>query len=151
MSEPKFIPKPGQTDFTNIRYAPVINALVVHGGKILLVKRSDVLKFYPGYWHCIAGFLDDSQSIEDKTREELREELGLAAGDIASIERGVPRIFEAPEYGKTYLTVPVLVHVKTDAFRLDWEASCAAWFAPAEAKKLNLIPGFIDILDQYFP
>jgi len=27
-------------------------------GKILLFKRSDDLKFYPGYWHCIAGFID---------------------------------------------------------------------------------------------
>ena len=41
----KFQPKPGQVDFTNIRYAPVANCVLFNEGKILLVKRSDeVLK-----------------------------------------------------------------------------------------------------------
>lgn len=38
MQEPKFVPKPGQTDYSNIRYAPVINCVLKHGDMILLVQ-----------------------------------------------------------------------------------------------------------------
>ena len=35
-----FKPKPGQTDFTNIRWAPVINCVLKYENKILVVKRN---------------------------------------------------------------------------------------------------------------
>lgn len=77
MSKPKFKPKPGQVDFTNIRWAPVINCVVKHQDKILLVKRSKELNLYPGYWNGISGFLDDQRSLTEKVEEEIKEELGI--------------------------------------------------------------------------
>lgn len=148
---PKFVPKAGQTDFTHIRYAPVINVIVARTGKILMVRRSDELHFYPGRWHCIAGFLDDQQSIEEKTAEELREELGWQQRDFRIVARGQVHIVEAPHYGKTYFVVPVLVEAGTAKLELDWEASGAKWFAPKAVKRLELIPGFVETLAQFFP
>lgn len=150
MPEPTFVPKAGQTDYTNIRYAPVVNVVVAQAGKILLVQRSRDLRFYPGFWHCVAGFLDDSQSIEDKAREELREELGLTAADILGLERAQPVLVEAPEYAKTYLVVPVMARVNTAGFTLDWEASRARWVTPAQARRLKLVPGFAEVLARFF-
>lgn len=151
MSEPKFVPKPGQVDYTNIRYAPVMNIVVVKGDKVLLVQRSADMRLYPSYWNGISGFLDDHQSIEEKVREELREELGLGAKQIKSITRGQVLLQEAPEYRKTWLVVPVCVEAATESFTLDWEAQRAKWFTPAEAAQLDLLPGFIDVLAQFFP
>ena len=37
MTERKFVAQPGQVDYTSIRYAPVVNAVVTNGGKVLLV------------------------------------------------------------------------------------------------------------------
>ena len=62
----KFQPKPGQIDYTNIKWAPVINCVVKHGDKILIVKRSPDLKFYPGWWNGLGGFLDDDKELEEK-------------------------------------------------------------------------------------
>ncbi len=151
MAEPKFVPKPGQVDFTHIRYAPVLNVIVTHEDNVLMVQRSEDLKFYPGYWHCIAGFLDDDQSIEEKVAEELREELGWDANDFTVVKRGQARIDESERYSKTYLVVPVLVEAKSNAVKLDWEASDAKWFAPGEIKALKLLPGFLETLAQFFP
>ena len=151
MAEPKFVPKPGQVDYTNIRYAPVINVVVVHKGKVLMVRRSDDLRFYPGYWHCVAGFLDDSQSIEEKVREELREEIDLGDDQIISMQRGQIVLSEAPDYGKTYLIVPVLVQAASAEVRLDWEASRAEWLVPAEARQRKLVPGLAEVFNQFFP
>lgn len=71
MKEPKSTPKPGQVDYTNIRYAPVVNIVVTHAGKILLVQRSKNMRLYPGFWNGVSGFLDYAKSIWEKVREEL--------------------------------------------------------------------------------
>lgn len=151
MPQPKFIPKPGQVDYTNIRYAPSINIVVEHEGKIFCVQRSPDMRLYPNYWDWVCGFLDDDKSIEEKAYEELSEELGLDTEDIESLTRGEPWIDEAPEYRKTWLLVPVLAKVRTDHFTLDWEASQGAWFTPHELKKLDLVPESLRTAEQFFP
>ncbi|SRR6266568_4130649 len=151
MTEPKFTPKPGQTDYTHIRYTPVINCVVVRADKILLVQRSAGMRLYPNYWNGISGFLDDDKSIEEKAGEELGEELGIVTKDIVSIRCGQVILQEAPDYGKTWLVVPVLTTIRAVDLQTDWEAVAAQWFAPAEVPKLDLLPGFIDVFRQFFP
>lgn len=148
--EPRFQPKPGQVDFTDVRWAPVVNCVVKYGRKILLVKRSDTLRLYPGYWNGISGFLDDKKSLEEKVQEELREELGIKKSQIVSIKLG--KIFdqEAPKYKKTWIVHPVLVTVSTDAVTLDWEAREYQWLLPREVWQLKLLPGFEQVLQSFF-
>ena len=152
MTQPKFIPKPGQVDYTNIRYVPTVNSIVTHDGKILCVKRSPDLRLFPNYWDWVCGFLDDNKSIEDKAREELSEELGLTDKDIVSFKRGEPILEETPQYHKTWFIIPLLVEVRTEAYTLLEEASEAGWFEPQELKKLNLVPGrTLEMAAQFFP
>ncbi|HUB94172.1 MAG TPA: NUDIX domain-containing protein [Verrucomicrobiae bacterium] len=151
MTEPKFVPKPGQVDYTNIRYCPVVNVIPVYEHKVLLVQRSAELNFYPNYWHCIAGFLDDQQSITEKAYEELREELGWQPIDVPELSLGQVVITEAPEYRKTYLVIPMLARVKHLEFKLDWEAQRAKWYTPNEIQLLRLLPGFESVIDQFLP
>lgn len=151
MAEHKFVPKPGQIDYTNIRYAPCIKVIPVHDGKILVAKRTTERRLYPGYWDFINGFLDDKCSIEEKATEELAEEVGIGSGDVASFKRGKAAISEDPDYGKTWLIVPVLAEVKTAKFDLDWEATEAKWLTPSEAASIEMIPGTLEIVSQFFP
>lgn len=150
MAEPKFIPKPGQVDYTNIRYVPVINIIVAHGGKILLVQRDAGMRLYPGYWNGISGFLDDSQDIVAKVHEELREELGLIARHVTDVKQAPMFMQDAPEYHKTWLVVPVLAAVDNNEFQLNWEAQRAQWFTPAQAKQQRLLPGCETVLGRFF-
>ncbi len=83
-----FTPRPGQVDYTHARFAPVINCVLRHNGKVLVVKRSSTLNFYPGLWNGISGFLDDDKTLEEKVKEELREEAGIEAGSIRTITLG---------------------------------------------------------------
>lgn len=149
MAEPKFIPKPGQTDYTNIRYAPVINCVVIHKGKVLLVQRDKEMRLYPNYWNGISGFLDDQQDIEGKVYEELQEELSIDKPAVKEIQRGQVLLQESPEYNKTWLVVPVLVKIDTKDFKLNWEASRASWFAIEDISSLSLLPGFGQVLAQF--
>lgn len=143
-----FQPKPGQTDYTHIRYAPVVNCVLFCEGKILLVKRSKDLKFYPNVWNGISGFLDDGKDFEEKVKEEVSEEVGVAEENIVSIRRGEILHQDEPKYGKTWIVHPVLVEVKTNVITLDWEAREYRWLSIDEAKKLNFLPGFDEVLSR---
>lgn len=148
MGEPKFKPKPRQIDYTNARWAPVINCVLKYGNKILIVKRSEELRLYPGYWNGVSGFLDDEKSLEEKVKEELREELGIEEKNIARIRLGEVFDQEEPNYKKTWIVHPVLVEVNTDAVKLDWEAKSYKWVEPSEAKSFDLLPGFDKVLEK---
>lgn len=150
MNEPVFKPKPGQTDYTNIKRAPVINCVVKYKDKILLVQRSSNMKFYPGFWNGISGFLDDSKTVAEKVKDELQEELGVEEKNIVAITQG--DIFEQEEqkYDKIWIVHPVLVEMGTDTIRLDWEAQHYQWVSLAEAKSFNLLPGFERVLENLF-
>lgn len=146
----KFVPKPGQTDYTNIRYSPVINCVVAHKNKILLVHRSRELNFYPDCWNGISGFLDDHQSVEDKVKEELLEEVFIDETQIESIKRGAILVQEDNELNKTWIVFTMHVHVTTDKIELSWEAQDYKWFALDEIKKLKLLPGFKEVIAQFY-
>ena len=144
----KFEPKPGQTDYTNIRRAPVINCVIQRRDKILIVQRSSSLNFYPNFWNGISGFLDDERSVSKKARDEILEETGIGEEDIISIKEGKVFEQEEPKYDKTWIVHPVLVQVKTDEIKLDWEAQGYEWINPSDAMTYDLLPGFDRVLES---
>lgn len=144
----KFILKSGQVDYTQARWAPVINCVVRHRGRILVVRRNKKSNFYPGYWNGVSGFLDDRRSLKEKVADELREELGIVKKHIKRIQFGEIFDEEAPKYKKTWIVHPVLVDVDTDTIKLDWEAEDYKWTNPADAYKLKLLPGFNEVLEK---
>lgn len=151
MRKPVFKPKPGQIDYTHARWAPVINCVLKYKSKILVVQRSESLNFYPGYWNGISGFLDDQRSLNEKVTDELREEIGMSKNDIKRIRLGEIFDQEEPKYKKTWIVHPVLVEVKTDKVRIDWEAKNYRWAMLQEVKKLKLLPGFDEVLKKLYP
>ncbi len=147
MKEEKFKPKLGQVDFTNIRWCPVINCVLEYDGKFLIVQRSAGMRLYPSYWNGLSGFLDDNKSLEQKVFQELKQEVGLNKKDIISINVG--QIFEqdAPKYKKTWIVHPVLIKVKTDKIKIDWEAQNYKWEHINKIREMQLLPGFDKVLD----
>jgi isopentenyldiphosphate isomerase len=151
MKKPSFKPKPGQVDFTNARWAPVINCVLKYKNKLLVVQRSKELNFYPGYWNGVSGFLDDKKNLNQKVLDELREEIGILKSDIKNIRLGEIFDQEEPKYKRTWIVHPVLVEVKTDKIKLDWEAKNHKWLTFQEVKKLKLLPGFNEVLRRLSP
>lgn len=148
MDKPKFKLKPGQVNFTNIRFCPVINCVVQYGEKFLIVERSDKLRLYPKYWNGISGFLDDDKDIKEKIKDELREELGIGEDDIVSIHLGEIFDQDASEYKKTWIVHPVLVVIKTDKITLDWEAERYEWVKLEEIKNYKTVPSFDMVVER---
>lgn len=122
-----------------------------YDGKILIVQRSPTMRLYPNFWNGISGFLDDTRNIEEKVRDELREELGIEESNILSIHRGLVFDQEEEKYSKTWIVHPVLVDIKTEKIKLDWEAQNYKWINVEDAKTFDLLPGFDKVLASLFP
>ncbi|MFC1644637.1 NUDIX domain-containing protein [Patescibacteria group bacterium] len=142
----KFQPKKGQIDYTNVHWCPVMNCVVMHKDKILIVQRSSAVGFYPEYWNGISGFLDDDRSLEMKVREEIEEELGIDSQKIESIELGEIFHQKSEQYNKTWIVHPVLVEVSTDEVKTDWEAQGYRWISMKEVYDYKLLPGFDKVI-----
>jgi isopentenyldiphosphate isomerase len=152
MSIPTFVPKPGQIDYTHASVAPVLNCVVRHGEKILIVKRNSKMIFHPGVWNGISGFLDEpSKTVREKIEEEIHEELGLQPDAIVAIKEGKVLEQDDREYNKKWIVHPALVDVSTDNIRLDWEAEQFAWIAPHELSNFELLPGYDVVVKSFFP
>ena len=150
-SEPPFTSRPGQVDYTNIRYTPVVTCVVRQKDMVLVVQRSPTMRLYPGLWNGISGFLDDDKSIEEKTIEELQEELGITAGEIIAMRRGTIFHQEAPDHKKTWIVHPLLVDVTSREVTLDWEAREYRWVTVPEVGELECVPGFEKVIAALFP
>lgn len=148
--EPRFVPRQGQKDFTSVRCAPVLNCIVYHERRILLVHRSATLRFYPGFWNGISGFLDDGSSVVQKAKAELLEEVGIGPSEILSIEEGAVFTQEELHYQKTWIVHPVLVQVATTRISFNWEAQAFRWVSVPSARRLKLLPGFDRVLATFF-
>lgn len=144
----KFKPRKGQTDYTDIHWAPIINCVLEFKGKFLIVQRNKNLNFYPNYWNGISGFLDDDKTLVEKIKKEIEEELNLKSTQIDSIKLGNIFHQKAPEYNKTWIVHPVLVRVKTDKIKLNWEAQNFKWIKLDKISEFNLLPGFDAVLQE---
>lgn len=151
MTQPKFIPKPGQVDYTDIRYCPVVNCIVRYGNEILLQQRSPDMRLYPGYWSGVSGFLDTNEDIQEKIHEELSEEFGIKPKQVAEVKIGSVIVQEAPEYGKTWIVFPALTTLTEKVTpKKNWEVAKTQWLLPRSASELDLLPGFKTVLATFF-
>lgn len=137
-----------KVDYTNIHWAPVVNCVVSYNGKVLLVKRSDKVGFYPNYWNGISGFLDDDRTLKEKVIEELEKEIGIGLDQIESMQFG--EIFHEPslDYKKTWIVHPVLVELKTGKIKTNWEADEYKWVYLDKIDEYEILPGFKRVIKK---
>ncbi len=146
-----FKAKPGQRDYTHAREAPVVNSVLECAGKILLVRRSEKLGFYPGLWSGITGFLDDEKNPEDKLKEEIREELGIGDDNLGQIESALPFEIEDTRYSKRWTIHPLKAILLTKEVELNWEAEEYVWISPEKIYEYNLLPGYDRVFKIFYP
>lgn len=59
------------------RFLVIVEGVLLKGGKVLVVKRSESKKFLPGFWEIPGGKVDFGEAPEQAVVREMREETGL--------------------------------------------------------------------------
>ncbi len=118
----------------------VVTAFLRHQGKILLVKRSEKVGSYRGYWSAISGYLEDPTPLAQAQRE-IREETGLESDDIQLIRCGKPLVIPSPEHHCCWVVHPFLFDIKNPhQIKLDWENSELSWLDPTSIDTYITVP-----------
>lgn len=135
----------GRIDYSDADTALALGIIVLSEGKLLLVKRSDEVSFYPGKWNWPSGFIDEPKPLRQLAEQELHEETGITHEQIADIAYASPITLNDPDLGKTWVIYPVLVYVtNVPQPVLNWEAEDFAWVEPHDINTYDTIPGVAD-------
>jgi len=135
-------------DYTHARSAPVIVIFVKYRDKFILVKRSTKMLTYQGLWSCIAGFVDDEKTVEEKVIFEMEEELGLKREDLKEIKEIDTYLFLDKDLDREWIRHLYFVEITNPNVKLSWEHSEMVWVTAEEAKTYETTPGFNEDLEK---
>ena len=116
----------------------VVTCFLEHGGKILVLKRSEKVGTYRGKWSAVAGYIEKDEKPDDTARKEMREEVGVT--DAKLMKRGEPHEFYDLDLGIVWMVHPYRFAVESDKVQLDWENVESKWILPEELKLYDIVP-----------
>lgn len=137
------------TDYTHAKSAPVIVIFVKYRDKFLLVKRSEKMLTYQNLWSCLAGFVDEERTMEEKVAFEIEEELGLKREDIKEIKKGDTYLFVDENLDREWIRHMYLVEITNPNIKLSWEHSELVWITPEEVEGYETTPGLKEDLKKF--
>lgn len=139
----------GRIDYTNERVCYALNCIVVCGNEVLLARRGWDVIAYPGTINGISGFIDRTDiSVEEQASIELREEVQAPLDKLARLIVCGPIVQTDEAINREWHVYPVLAEF-SEKFEpeINWENKEASWHTVTEAKKLELMPGFREVLE----
>jgi 8-oxo-dGTP pyrophosphatase MutT (NUDIX family) len=120
-------------------------------GKILVLKRSDKVRTYKGFWSGVAGYVEEGEQPIDTAFKEISEEVGLARKDVEFIRQGDPVEFTDIYENRPYdwFIYPFLFKTrKKGKINIDWEHTTYKWIPPQEVDKLDTVPHFKTVVSR---
>ena len=120
------------------------SAAIIENGKILLIKRSDTVSTYPGYWTFPSGGVEETdKTIQDTVIREVKEEVGLLFAPQNKFG-----FYENISNGKRYFS---LVHLGKWSGKITLqkeEASQWNFFSYSETKGIKIAFAYRDTLQD---
>ncbi len=116
----------------------VDNIITNDQGQILLIKRSQQEKNFPGKWGLVSGFMEWGETVEDALKREAREEVGIEV----EVVRFVGRYYDSPDRhpSKTTVCLPHICKIVKGEPTVNQpeEVQEVKWVDPAEVKNLDM-------------
>ena len=130
---------------TGLKKRTVVTAFLSHGGRVLLVRRSDRVGSYRGRWSAISGYLEEPTPLQQAWRE-IREETGLETG-VRLISSAPPLEVTDTDLGVCWVVHPFLFAIDDpQQIRLDWENIELVWASPEQLTEYETVPALADAL-----
>jgi dATP pyrophosphohydrolase len=106
--------------------------------KILLLKRADNLKIYPGIWQVITGTMEEGEKAIDTAKREINEETGIDVSNIYTVPY-VTSFFNAQKDSVNFSPVFGMI-TKRENVIISEEHSDCGWFTLQECDKMLVLP-----------
>jgi len=120
----------------------VVTCFLTYKKKILLLKRSNDVKTYKGYWAGISGYVEKNEEPLETAVKEIVEETGLKTTDFKLVKRGKPIKFKDNHVEKLFhWTIhPFLFSTEINKIQIDWEHTDYKWVFPEEITNFQTVP-----------
>ena len=132
----------------------VVTVLLVNNEeKILILKRSNLVKTYKGLWGGVAGYIEEDEKPNETALKEIKEEVGLENEDVELLKQMDPIFFTDYYEGKKYdwKIFPFLFKIKEKRkIIIDWEHSQYRWISPSQIQKFKTVPHLKEIVSKLF-
>ncbi|MCF6218758.1 MAG: NUDIX pyrophosphatase [Gammaproteobacteria bacterium] len=117
----------------------VVTAFLRYENRILLLKRSDKVETYPGFWSGVSGYL--GEDAMNQARQEISEETGLADEQLSFVCGGEPLDVPAPELDTCWQVHPFLFDIADpDLVTLNWESETFRWVKAEDIHGMETVP-----------
>jgi 8-oxo-dGTP diphosphatase len=129
----------------------VVTSIVESQGRILILRRSDLVRTYKGQWGGVAGYVEPDEEPTQTAFKELREETGFMPDQVELVLQDDPIAFTDVYREERYDWVvhPFLFHLKTHCEpTIDWEHSEYTWVDPSELSAYDTVPHFKDTVEK---
>lgn len=113
-------------------------------GKILLMKRVNEIRLFPGKWDFPSGNVENESAAQAAVRE-LEEETGIDA----DVERSAESFTVETEYGSIKI-YPFLFEVSNPVVRMNWKHDKFEWIDPRDLEDYDTVDGLkrdLEVLD----
>lgn len=124
----------------------VVTCVLIHEGKILLLKRSDKVGTHRGKWACVSGYVEKGDIITERAAREVEEETGLSNVNAKMEMEGKPVKFFDDTEKKTWTVHPFLFRSNTDAVKIDWEHTEYRWIKPSDIVRYDTVPKLKEVV-----
>jgi len=128
-------------------HTKIVTSFLMNGDKILILRRSDMVKSMKGLWAGVSGIIEKDEEPLDRAKIEILEELGLVNEHIKLLNSSKQMIIESPQYkNHKWEIFPFLFETQNTEIKLNWENSEFKWINPDQLNEFNTVPDLEKIL-----
>ena len=109
-------------------------AFVYCNGRVLLLRRSRLMRSMPGLWAAVSGVVEGSEDTLERARTEIYEETGM--DNVRPLASCAP--VAIPHHD--IVVHPFLFGAYDGVVRLNWENDLYAWIRPTDIVRYRTVP-----------
>ena len=126
----------------------VATSILKNSDEILILKRSEKVGSFQGYWSGCSGYIEKNETPEETSLKEIREETGIEEKQLKLLVIG--NVHRVEKDTGTWLIHPYLYETNTKTIKLDWENDEHVWIKKEELEKYKFVPGLDIIIENLF-
>jgi len=130
-----------------MHHTKIVTSFLKNDDKILILKRSDMVKSMKGLWAGVSGIIEKDEKPLMRAKIEIFEEVGLEEIHIKLLKESEQIKVESPQYrNHKWEIFPFLFEAKNTDIKLNWENSEYKWIKVEEIKEFETVPNLEQIL-----